>query len=167
MPATVRVDMDRVDAIIDRWSTDPEFVIEMLQDVQHDFRHLPEQALRRISGATRVDLARLYHIATFYKAFSLEPRGELPVQVCTGTACHVRGSQRVLDAFSRELGIEPGGTTEDLRFSLEGVRCLGCCSLAPVVAVGKNVHGELDSSRVGKLLRRYRKASSGKEAKDA
>lgn len=167
MPATVQVDMERVDAIIDRWSAKPEFVIEMLQDVQQDFRHLPEAALRRIGRATGAELARLYHIATFYKAFSLEPRGEIPVQVCTGTACHVRGSQRVLDAFSRELGIEPGGTTDDLRFSLDGVRCLGCCSMAPVVTIGKNIHGDLDSSKVEKVLRRYRKATSAKEAGDA
>jgi len=167
MPAKIAISPGKVDEIIGRWNKSPEFVIEMLQDVQQEFRHLPRAALRRISEAIRVPPARLYHIATFYKAFSLEPRGEIPVQVCTGTACHVRGSQRVLDAFSRELEIEPGRTTPDLRFSLEGVRCLGCCSLAPVVKMGEKVMGEIDSSKVARLLKRYTKASPGKEAGDA
>jgi NADH-quinone oxidoreductase subunit E len=172
--STIHVDPARVDAILERWRRDPAFAIEMLLDVQAAFRHLPRAALEQIARALDVDLGRLHHIATFYKAFSLEPRGELPIQVCTGTACHVRGAARVLDAFSRELGVQPGQTTPDLRFTLEGVRCVGCCSLAPVVVVGKDLHGELDSSRVARLLKRYRKAdraasetADSKEAADA
>lgn len=167
MHAKVDVDLARVDEIIERWGASPEFVIEMMQDLQDSYRHLPEPALARMSERTGADLARLYHVATFYKAFSLEPRGEIPIQVCTGTACHVRGAARVLDAFSRELGIGPGGTTEDLRFGLEGVRCLGCCTLAPVVTVGKDLHAEIDSSKVGRLLRKYGKGAAKKEAGDA
>ena len=169
MESTVSVDLARVDEIIERWGQDPEFVIEMMQDLQEDFRHLPRAALERMSEVTGADIARLHHVATFYKAFSLEPRGELSIQVCTGTACHVRGAARVLDAFGRELDVEPGGTTEDLRFTLEGVRCLGCCTLAPVVTMGGDLHAEIDSSKVGKVLRKYRKkdADSVKEQSDA
>jgi NADH-quinone oxidoreductase subunit E len=157
------MDLRKVDDIIKRWGSDQSFVIEMMQDIQENLRHLPREALRRISQATGADLPRLYHVATFYKAFSLKPRGEIPIQVCTGTACHVRGAQRVMDAFSRELDIQPGQTTEDLRFTLEGVRCLGCCSLAPVVTLGKSLQGGLDSSKVGRLLKRYKKVPAKKK----
>jgi NADH-quinone oxidoreductase subunit E len=156
-PVTISADTIAVDGIVDRWNADPEFAVEMLQDVQKRFRHLPKPALERVAERTGADLARLYHIATFFKVFSLTPRGRTPIQVCTGTACHVQGSARVLDAFSRFLGIEPGGTTGDLEYSLEGVRCLGCCGLAPVVTIGPDLIGGVDSSKVGKLMRRHRK----------
>jgi len=164
MSQAINVDLAQVDQIIDRWGQDPEFVIEMMQELQATFRHVPRPALERMAEVTGADLARLHHVATFYKAFSLEPRGEIAIQVCTGTACHVRGAARVIDALSRELKVKPGETTPDLRFTLEGVRCLGCCTLAPVVTFGSHLHGEIDSSKVGRLLRRYQKQlESGKE----
>ena len=166
-PTIVRVDALEVDAIIERWGADPEFAVEMLQDVQRRFRHLPQAALARIAERTDAEMGRLYHIATFFKAFSLKPRGEIAIQVCTGTACHVQGSARVLDAFGRELGVEPGGSTPDLKYSLDGVRCLGCCGLAPVVTIGPDLLGGVDSSKVGKLLRRYRKRFAGAAAAPA
>lgn len=168
MENTVNNDLAQVDEIIDRWNKSSEFVIEMMQDLQETFRHVPRFALDRISEVTGADLARLHHVATFYKSFSLEPRGEVSIQVCTGTACHVRGAARVLDAFGRELDINPGETTEDLKFTLEGVRCLGCCTLAPVVTMGEDLHSEIDSSKVTKVLRRYQnKADKAKEQSDA
>jgi NADH-quinone oxidoreductase subunit E len=167
MAKAIPIDQKRLDAIIERWGADPSFVIEMLEDVQEELRHLPEAALKRVSERTGADLGRLYHIATFYKAFSLEPRGEVPIQVCTGTACHVQGAPRVMEAFARELHIEPGQTTEDLKFSLEGVRCLGCCSLAPVVVMGKDLHGGIVSSRVRTVLKRYAKGGGKKASADA
>lgn len=157
MPTLISPEMLEVDTIVDRWGANPEFAVEMLQDVQARFRHLPKAALERIAERTRADMGRLYHIATFFKAFSLEPKGEIPIQVCTGTACHVQGSARVLEAFGRELDVAPGASTADLKFSLDGVRCLGCCGLAPVVTMGPDLIGGVDSSKVGKLLRRYRK----------
>jgi len=160
-PTSVIVpDVLEVDAIVDRWGADPEFAVEMLQDVQKHYRHLPKAALERVAERTHADLARLYHIATFFKAFSLKPRGETVIQVCTGTACHVQGAARVLDAFGRELQIKPGETTGDHKYSLEGVRCLGCCGLAPVVTFGPELIGGVDSSKVGKLMRRHRKTGS-------
>ena len=166
MESTVNVDLAQVDEIIEGWEKSPDFIIEMMQDIQKVYRHLPRPALERMAEATGADIARLHHVATFYKAFSLEPRGEVSIQVCTGTACHVSGAARVIDAFSRELDIEPGETTKDLAYTLEGVRCLGCCTLAPVVTMGDDLHSELDSSRVGKLLRRYKKKNASKEQSD-
>jgi NADH-quinone oxidoreductase subunit E len=167
MRSVISIDAIEVDAIIDRWEANPEFAVEMLQDVQGRFRHLPKPALERIAERTGSDMGRLYHIATFFKAFSLEPKGEMPIQVCTGTACHVRGSARTLDAFGRELGIRPGETTADLKWSLDGVRCLGCCGLAPVVTIGPDLLGNVDSSKAGKLIRRYRKRFAAGAPADA
>jgi NADH-quinone oxidoreductase subunit E len=160
VPSVTVPDALEVDAIVDRWHADPEFAVEMLQDVQQQYRHLPQAALERIAERTGAGMGRLYHIATFFKAFSLTPRGETTIQVCTGTACHVQGAARVLDAFGRELGVPAGGTTPDLKYSLEGVRCLGCCGLAPVVTFGAELVGGVDSSKVGKLMRRHRKTGS-------
>jgi len=166
MECAVGRDMIEVDAVVDEWGGDDEYVIEMLQGVQGRFRYLPKEALERISERTGADMGRLYHIATFFKAFSLEPRGEIAIQVCTGTACHVQGSARVIDAFSRELGVAPGKSTSDLKFSLDGVRCLGCCGLAPVVTIGSELLGGVDSSKVPRLIRKYGKAAA-KERADA
>ncbi len=165
MECAVCRDMLDVDAIIDAWGGNDEYAIEMLQGVQSRFRYLPEGALARISERTGADMGRLYHIATFYKAFSLVPRGEVAIQVCTGTACHVQGSARVLDAFGRELRVEPGGTTADQRYSLDGVRCLGCCGLAPVVTIGSELIGGVDSSKVARLLRKHGKPAARAEGR--
>jgi NADH-quinone oxidoreductase subunit E len=166
METVISPEWVRVDAIIDRWGANAEFAVEMLQDVQGSFRHLPKAALERIAESTGADLGRLYHIATFFKSFSLEPRGEIAIQVCTGLACHVKGSARVLEAFSRQLEVQPGGTTRDLKYSLDGVRCVGCCGLAAVVTISDDVLGGMDSSKVGKMIRRYRKIHAA-AAKDA
>ena len=147
----------RVDSIMKKWGRDSDFLIEILQDVQDEWRHLPEEVLRYLADELRVPLARVTHVATFYKAFSLEPRGEHEVQVCMGTACHVKGGQRVLEALGRELEIETGGTTEDGAFSLEAVRCIGCCGLAPAVVVDDEVHSEVRADKVGRVIEKYRK----------
>jgi len=166
MSTAVSREYTHVDDIIDKWGGNPEFAVEILQDVQARFRHLPQAALLRVSERTHADMGRLYHIATFFKAFSLTPRGKTAIQVCTGTACHVQGSARVLDAFSRELEVKPGGTTADLEFSLDGVRCLGCCGLAPVVTIGDQLTGGVDSSKVARLLKKHRKPSAKPRAKE-
>jgi NADH-quinone oxidoreductase subunit E len=147
----------KVDQILERWHGDPDYLIEILQDVQDEWRHLPEELMRYLADELGVPLARVAHAATFYKAFSLEPRGRHEVQVCMGTACHVKGATLVLDAFARELAVEPGETTADQEFTLEAVRCVGCCGLAPVVAVGDEIHGDVKPSGVVKLAAGYRK----------
>lgn len=147
-----KTDRQRVRQIIEKWNNNPEYVIEMLQDVQDAERFISEIAIDEISRITRVPKGALYHIATFYKAFSLSPRGEIVIQVCTGTTCHVKGSAKILDAFERKLGISTGQTTKDGKYTLEAVGCLGCCALAPVVTIGGEVHGHLQAKDVEKLI---------------
>jgi len=101
-------------------------------------------------------LSRTYSLATFYRAFSLKPRGKYPISVCTGTACHVQGAVKILEQIQRELGIKEGETTPDMKFSVGSVRCLGCCGLAPVVTIGKNLHGKVPLARVSKILSQYK-----------
>lgn len=137
-------------------------MVPLLQDVQAAYNYLPAEAILRVAEHLGVPLSKAYSVATFYKAFSLKPRGKRIIQVCMGTACHVKGATRVLEAFSRELGVAPGGTTADLEFSLEAVRCLGCCSLAPAVTVGDELVGEVGAADADKLLRRSPKEPAKK-----
>lgn len=157
-------EVEEIRAIARKWRNDPEFVIEMMQDVQERFRHIPKTALDELCLITHTPAAYLYHIATFYKAFSLVPRGETIIQVCMGTACHVKGSARILEAFERALGVKAGETTEDRKYSLEPVACLGACSLAPVVKFGDEVVGNLQAKDVARLIkRRATKQEQGKQ----
>ena len=146
-----------INDIINRWDADPEFVIEMLQDVQDRFRHIPKNALDEICKRALVPKAYLYHIATFYKAFSLEERGETTIQVCLGTTCHVKGGVNILDAFERTLDVKTGGTTKNRKYSLEAVACVGACSLAPVVKIGDDVIGNVKAKDVAKILEHWEK----------
>jgi NADH-quinone oxidoreductase subunit E len=148
------MDQARVDAILGKWKRDPSYAIEILQDVQEEFRHLPQDVLRYVADELCVPLGRLHHIGTFFKAFSLQPRGKHVLEVCMGTACHVKGAPRVLDALSRELEVPEGGTTKDGKYTLEPVRCLGCCAIAPVVKVGKDLHGEVQAAKAKTLLKK-------------
>ena len=145
-----------VDVIIDKWNADPDYVIEMFQDIQDACRCIPQDALNRVADRTGRARGTLFHIATFYKAFSLEQKGELEIQICTGTACHVKGAGNVLEAFERELGVMSGGTTEDKKFTLSEVRCVGACGLAPVVVVGEDVIGAVTPSMVPGIIKKYR-----------
>ncbi|HTM18920.1 MAG TPA: NAD(P)H-dependent oxidoreductase subunit E [Kofleriaceae bacterium] len=133
-------------------------LVPMLQAVQRRFGWLPRNALEFIAARAGVPLARLWSVATFYASFHLQPRGRTVVRVCHGTACHVRGARRISDALAVHLELPAdGGTTGDLRYTLDGVACLGCCSLAPVVAVGEDVLGKLDQrSAVDAVARRTR-----------
>ncbi|MBN2359519.1 MAG: NAD(P)H-dependent oxidoreductase subunit E, partial [Deltaproteobacteria bacterium] len=157
-----QADLDAIDAVIAKWQRDPEYAIEMMQDIQERFRHIPRTALDRICKQTGRPFSQLYHIATFYKAFSLEPRGETTCQVCVGTACHVKGAARILDSFERVLGVKAGQTTADKKYSLEAVACLGACSIAPVVKLGDEAYGNVEARSVERLLDRHRKAMATK-----
>ncbi|MCK4807079.1 MAG: NAD(P)H-dependent oxidoreductase subunit E [Candidatus Aegiribacteria sp.] len=152
------INIKTVDVIIEKWNIDPDFVIEMMQDVQDEFRYIPKEALERISDRTEKPRGKLFHIATFYKAFSLEPRGERDIQVCMGTACYVKGAPDILAALERELGISSGETTPDGRFTLTEVRCLGCCGIAPVITIGNEVIAEVKPSQVSNLISTYSKS---------
>lgn len=132
-------------------------LIAMLQDIQHEYTHLPKDALTHLSRTLGVPLSRAYSLATFYRAFSLKPKGRHPIAVCMGTACHVKAAGKILEKFERALGIQVGQTTPDLRFGLEQVRCLGCCGLAPVVTVGNDLYGKVTLTRVDQIIRQYQK----------
>lgn len=144
--------VEKVKEIIENWNNDPNYVIEMLQDVQLEFRHIPQKALDIISDQTGVPPSRLFYIVTFYNNFTLTPQGEHRIQVCRGTACHVKGANRIMKALKNKLAINEDGTTEDLKFSLETVRCLGCCSMAPVVADNDDIIGNANSATIEKYI---------------
>ncbi len=150
------MDAQVFDAILSKHPQDPSSIIQVLLDIQNELYYLPRDVLEEVSRRLGVPVSRAYHLATFYKAFSLKPKGKYPIAVCTGTACHVQGALRIIDQISRELSIKEGETTADKRFSVESVRCLGCCGLAPVVTVGKNLHGKVPISRVAKILSQYK-----------
>lgn len=131
-------------------------MVAVLQDIQDEYRYLPKDALSLISREMNIPLSRVYEVATFYNAFSLKPRGKYLVEVCAGTACHVKGGFNLLAKLERDLDIACGETTKDHLFTLEQVRCLGCCSLAPVVRVDGNIHAYLTQDEIPKILRNYR-----------
>jgi NADH-quinone oxidoreductase subunit E len=130
-----------------------EALIEVLQDVQREYRYLPREALEQAAGALGVPVAKTYAAATFYSAFSLVPKGESIVRLCKGTACHVRGAETLEEEIAAALGIGPGETTKDLKFSFETVNCLGACAMAPVLVIGEKVHGSLKPGGAKKLLK--------------
>lgn len=145
-------EIEEIDAIIHKWKDDKEYVIEMMQDIQQRYRQISKTAIDRINKFTGTSKAYLYHIATFYKSLSLDKKGETTIQVCMGTACHVKGSAKIIDRFEQVLGIKSGETTEDKKYSLEAVACLGACSIAPVVKIGERVVGNVKTKDVEKLL---------------
>ena len=149
------MDAHMVDAILQRHPKDPSSIIQVMLDIQNELYYLPREVLNHVSEHLNVPLSRTYNLATFYKAFSLKPKGKYPIAVCTGTACHVQGAIKIMEQLERELHIKEGETTADKKFSVESVRCLGCCGLAPVVTVGKNLHGKIPPSKVSKILKRY------------
>ncbi len=146
---------ERVDQIIEKHNGEANSLIQVLLEVQNENRWLPRQALERISEKLQVPLTRIQHIATFYKAFSLVPKGRHEIHICMGTACHVRGSQNVLDAVKNLTGINPGETDLDLKFSLETVNCLGCCALGPVMEIDGQIHGKLSPADTAGALKKY------------
>ena len=147
--------VETIDRIIDKYNGEDGILIQVLQDVQAEYNWLPQEALVRVCERLDIPLTQAYSIASFYKAFSLEPRGRHVANVCMGTACHVRGAPRVLDKVEQVLGIQAGATTPDLRFSLERVNCLGCCALGPVIVIDGEAHGKLTLSEVEGILDSY------------
>ncbi len=148
-----QIDMQSTETILDRYPSDPKFLVSVLQDIQLSYRYLPRPALELVAVKLHVPLSKVYGVATFYKAFSLTPRGEKVLRVCTGTACHIRGAPLILNELQNRLGIKPGETTEDLQFSLEAVNCVGACALAPVVMVNNVAQGNLTVTSCRKLTK--------------
>jgi NADH-quinone oxidoreductase subunit E len=147
--------LDFIHQVIDQYGRKESGLIPMLQDIQKKKGYLPEEDLHLIASALKIPVSRVYSLATFYKALSLTPRGRHFVSVCLGTACHVRGGAKILDRLEQELRVKPGETTEDGRFTVESVRCVGCCGLAPVVVIDENFHGKLNQRRLLQILQKY------------
>jgi NADH-quinone oxidoreductase subunit E len=147
------VDLKATAEILARYSAEPHHLISVLQDIQLAYRYLPRESLEEVSKTLGVPLAKIYSVATFYKAFSLTPKGEKVLRVCTGTACHIRGAPLILGELKTRLGINAGETTPDLKFSLEAVNCVGACALAPVVLVGDMAHGNLTVTKARRLVK--------------
>jgi NADH-quinone oxidoreductase subunit E len=149
------VDLAPAEKMIVQYEHESEQVIGLLQDVQEHYGYLPPPVLDLIADRLKLPRTQLYGLATFYRAFTLQPQGEHKICVCTGTACHVRGAVAVLDRIRSDLGIEPGGTTKDRLFSLYTVNCLGACALGPLVTVDGNYEGHMTVTKTRKLLRRH------------
>jgi len=149
---------ETLDAILDRYDRNPAQLIPILQDVQREENYLPRETLELISQKLGIPIVRVYAVATFYKAFSLKPRGKHIIQVCMGTACHVRGGVRVLDKIERDFGVGPGETTEDMAFTLETVNCLGACALGPIVVVDGEYHGMMTPPKWDKIYKTLKNA---------
>jgi NADH-quinone oxidoreductase subunit E len=128
-------DISKIDRIIDKYAGEEGILIQLLLDVQQELNWIPREAAKRISERLNIPQSQVYRVASFYKAMSLTPRGKHMVSVCMGTACHVRGAPRLLDKVTDILKIKPGGTSDDLQFTLNTVNCLGCCALGPVMVV--------------------------------
>jgi NADH-quinone oxidoreductase subunit E len=149
------MDTERIDRIIDRHRGEASSLIQVLLEIQREYHWLPREALQRVGARLQVPTSRIQHIATFYKAFSLVPKGRHRVHICMGTACHVRGAGRILDKVQDVTGIGPGETDLELKFSLETVNCLGCCALGPVMEIDGKTHGKLSPAATADVLEGY------------
>jgi NADH:ubiquinone oxidoreductase subunit E len=152
----VELDYMELDNIIEKeFGSDKENLIMILQAIQRRYNYVPRPSLSYLSVKVGVPLSQIYGVATFYSTFSLEPRGRNIISICLGTACHVRGADRVKERIEENLKISDGQTTPDNRFTLESVRCIGCCSLGPVVKINEDMHGRISTDEVKKVLDQY------------
>ena len=150
---------ETVNKIIQGYSQEKSALIAVLQEVENQYGYLPAWALEQVSEKLEVPLIQVYGVASFYDAFHLKPRGKHLIRVCLGTACYLRGGSRVLEAFERELGIKDGETTPDMEFSLQSVRCLGACALAPVIVIDERYFDKMTPTKIKNVLKRVQKKS--------
>ena len=147
---------DRLSEILKKYGKDKSQLVSILQDIQSEYNYLPRQALEKLSRKMDIPQSQIYSMATFFRAFSLNKRGKHIVNVCLGTACHVRGAELILESLERQLGISRGQTTQDLNFTLESVNCMGCCATGPVVKIGEEYFGHMTNDKVEPMLKKYR-----------
>lgn len=150
------MEVSKIDNVIEQYGAKESALLAILQDIQAEDKYLPKDALEYVSQKMGIPLAQVFRLATFYNALSLKPRGRHKVDVCLGTACHVRGGEKILDKMERDLGINVGETTKDKRFTLESVHCVGCCSLGPVAVIDGEVFGRLAQDKVPALLKEFK-----------
>ncbi len=147
--------VDKVDQILDKYAYEEGTLIQVLLDVQTEYKWLPGEVIKRVSDRLGIPVTYVYRVASYYKAMSLKPAGRHRVSVCLGTACHVRGGAKILDNVELVTGIKAGKTTEDMRFSLQRVNCLGCCAMGPVMTVDSETYGSLVPSKIKDILSKY------------
>jgi NADH-quinone oxidoreductase subunit E len=157
MKLTSRQLRAKIDKIVKKYNYESSMLVSILQDTQTEIGYLPKEALIDLHIILDVPLSQVYSVATFFKAFSLIPRGRHQISVCTGTACHVRGSESILETFERELNIKAGESDKELDFTLETVNCVGACALGPIVIIDGKYHGEMRNESVKPLIDEYRK----------
>ena len=155
MENSEKIDWPRIDEIIEKYNGNREALLMIMQDVSDMYNYVPPEVIPFLVEKLGVRISLIYSVATFYKTISLEPRGKYIVNVCTGTACHVRGADKIMDALQDRLHIKEGETTDDLLFTLEGVRCIGCCASGPVLTVNQETHGGLDRATAVKAIDGY------------
>jgi NADH:ubiquinone oxidoreductase subunit E len=151
------IDIGNVDTILNQRGKDQRGLIPSLLEIQTEYNYLPADALQRVSERMAIPIIQVYQVASFYKAFSLKPRGKHIITVCLGTACHVRGGEMIIDQIGRLLEIKAGDTTKDMQFTLEAVNCLGCCALGPVMVMDGKYYGSMGVSKVEKVLEKFMK----------
>jgi NADH-quinone oxidoreductase subunit E len=149
------MNLERIDEIIDRYVGEEGALVQLLLDMQSELNWLPREAIEQTSKRFQVPVSQVYRIASFYRAMSLTPKGKHTVDVCLGTACHVRGGARIMDRIGDTLGIKPGETTRDMKFTLERVNCLGCCASGPVIVVDGEYHGKIMPAKAEEILEDY------------
>jgi NADH-quinone oxidoreductase subunit E len=152
-----------IDAIVERYQGNSSSILAILQDIQAKEKYLPKEALEHVGQRLSIPINKIYRIATFYRAFSLQPRGRHEIHVCLGTACHVRGAQRIVDQVSMELKVRVGETTSDRNFTLETVNCLGVCASGPIMAIDGEYFGGMSVGKVAGTLKKFRPGRSDKK----
>jgi NADH-quinone oxidoreductase subunit E len=150
------MDAQRLESILSHYECDPWDLIPIMQDIQDSYSYLPKDELQEVSQRLKVPLTQIFSVATFFKMFSLVPKGRHQVKVCLGTTCHLRGGGRLVESLSNRLGVEPGYTTKDMQFSLETVGCLGSCAQAPVMMIDDKYFGRSSVDKVPKILKLYK-----------
>jgi NADH-quinone oxidoreductase subunit E/NADP-reducing hydrogenase subunit HndA len=149
--------VDKINEICNMYDNEPRELINILHETQHEFGYLPAEVQDVIAHNLHISVAQVYGVVTFYSFFSMIPKGEHPISICTGTACYVRGAEKVLEEFKRELNVKVGETTPDGKFSINCLRCVGACGLSPVVLVGERVFGRVSPDGVKAIIDEYRK----------
>jgi len=156
MKNSIEIEWQEINNIIEKYNEAHEALLMIMQDISDLYNYLPPEVVPVLVERLGVKESLIYSVATFYKTISLEPRGKYIISVCTGTACHVRGADKIMDGLQEKLHIKEGETTSDLLFTLQAVRCIGCCASGPVITVNRETHGGLDRSSVVKIIDRYK-----------
>jgi NADH:ubiquinone oxidoreductase subunit E len=162
-----QMSITKIDPILEGRRSQPSQLIEVLQDVQKICGYIPQDAMKTVAKELGVPLMEVYRVANFYKAFTLKPRGKNVITICTGTACHVRGSDLLIDQVKGQLKVEPGNTTKDGLFTVECVNCLGACALAPIVVQNESYLNHMTPSKLRKIIEKTRETKKKKEALNA